>query len=89
MHLIRNKIFVKDKLYLIWIYIQIQFKLKIYLLSFDLETNQKNIFQNQIDNQLSESEFINKQSHHIQLLNKKELQIKLTNEDIFTDQIFV
>ena len=39
----------------------------------DSEINQRKYFKNQIDNELSESEFIHKQIHQIQLLDKKDL----------------
>jgi hypothetical protein len=47
----------------------------------DSEINQRKYFKNQIDNELSESEFINKQIHQIHLLDKKDLQ----NEELNTN----
>ncbi|CAF4746553.1 unnamed protein product [Rotaria sp. Silwood1] len=44
------------------------------------EINQRKFYGNQTDNQLSESEFINKQIHQIHLLDKNDLQNKLNIE---------
>ncbi|CAF3068746.1 unnamed protein product [Rotaria sp. Silwood2] len=48
----------------------------------NLEINQRKVYPNEIDNQLSESEFINKQIHQLNLLDKNDLQNKLNIEEL-------
>ncbi|CAM4897906.1 unnamed protein product [Rotaria socialis] len=48
----------------------------------DLEINQKKYYRNEIDSELSESEFVNKQIQHIHILDKNDLQAKLNNEEV-------
>ncbi|CAF1031505.1 unnamed protein product [Rotaria sordida] len=50
--------------------------------SINLEINQRKLYPNEIDNQLSECEFINKQIHQIHLLDKNDLQNKLNIEEL-------
>jgi hypothetical protein len=51
----------------------------------DSEINKRKFIKDKIDHELSESEVINKRIHYIQLLDKKDLQSKLTMEEISID----